>query len=773
MRTRLSLLPLFLMLTGIFQPLWAQRQTENWFFGNQAALEFSSAKPSSFFSSAMISPEGSATISDKQGNLLFYTDGQTIWNRLHQQMANGTGLLGSNGSTQSALIVPQPGNDSLYYLFTSDENIAGNSTNGIRYNIININANNGLGEVLANSKNLTLTGSGPISEKLAGIHHFNNQDVWVIAHRFQSVGTQDFLAYKVTATGLVTTPVISTMASLPVVSGGGHLKASVSGDKLVATFTDYGIQVFNFDNKTGMVSNPQTIPNLFPRPNSNSYYGAEFSPDGQKLYYTRKDSPFNMQVWQYDLAGGPYAAVNLINNTVTSGLGSFMAMQLANNGKIYVTRHSTTVLYEIANPNVLGNGCNLQAASFFPNNLLASSSMNGFGLPNFIQSYLAPARFNFSGVCAESPTVFSLVNPASADSVNWNFGDPASVTLNTSKQLQPSHTYSLPGTYNVTLTIYSQGFASVFERQVTILNKPLVDLGPDTTICEGQAHTLKSRFPHSPFNERFKWSTGDTSAAISVTQAGIYWLQLNNGKCTTSDTIRVYTKPVPTVDLGDDFFTCGSATLTLDAGNLGATYLWQPGGQTTRTITVNTTGAYKVTVTSDNGCSTSDTKNVSMLGLPGMDLGNDITACEGEIITLRTGIPETAPATFLWNDNTSGREMQVSKSGKYWARISRGGCSYTDTINVTFNYCPPPPQPFIPNIVTPNGDNLNDKLTFINLPEGDWNVRIFNRWGMQVYEKKNYRNEWPETKISHGNYYYIFENQQTGKQFKGWVEISE
>ena len=75
-----------------------------------------------------------------------------------------------------------------------------------------------------------------------------------------------------------------------------------------------------------------------------------------------------------------------------------------------------------------------------------------------------------------------------------------------------SEIFLLPGIYNVKLFIHSQGFTSVYERQVTILNKPLVHLGPDTTICENSVYTLSNKYPHSPFNEKFLWSTGDTAA---------------------------------------------------------------------------------------------------------------------------------------------------------------------------------------------------------------------------------------------------------------------
>src|SRR5690606_39117441 len=212
------------------------------------------------------------------------------------------------------------------------------------------------------------------------------------------------------------------------------------------------------------------------------------------------------------------------------------------------TRSNTNMLSEIANPNVVGFGCDFRImAAVLPNNMLAANTSHGIGFPNFIQSYFAPPEFAFTGICAESPTVFSLVNPAAADSVSWNFGDPGSTFLNTSKLLQPSHTYFLPGTYLVKLTIFRQGLSSVYERPVTILNKPLVHLGKDTTICEGASYSLASTFPHSPFNERFLWSTGDTVPAIVITQPGTYWLELTNGQCTTRDSVNIYTRPEPEV----------------------------------------------------------------------------------------------------------------------------------------------------------------------------------------------------------------------------------
>ncbi|MDO9510747.1 MAG: hypothetical protein Q7J34_03225 [Bacteroidales bacterium] len=96
----------------------AQRETDNWLFGNYAGINFASGTSVSLAGSAMNSPEGCTAISNSSGVLLFYSDGMTVWNRNHSVMLNGTGLLGNSSSTQSSIIIPKPGSDHLYFLFT-------------------------------------------------------------------------------------------------------------------------------------------------------------------------------------------------------------------------------------------------------------------------------------------------------------------------------------------------------------------------------------------------------------------------------------------------------------------------------------------------------------------------------------------------------------------------------------------------------------------------------------------------------------------------------
>jgi hypothetical protein len=131
----------------IWQPSFAQNQNNNWCFGDKAGLTFSNGNPQAFTSSQMTSIEGCASVSDPvTGKLLFYSNGLQVWDANNNVMPNGNGLLAgpSTSSTQGVFITPYPGNAKLYYLFTTDETSNGGA-NGIRYSLIDLSLNNGLG----------------------------------------------------------------------------------------------------------------------------------------------------------------------------------------------------------------------------------------------------------------------------------------------------------------------------------------------------------------------------------------------------------------------------------------------------------------------------------------------------------------------------------------------------------------------------------------------------------------------------------------------------
>nr|MBK9650360.1 hypothetical protein [Bacteroidota bacterium] len=156
--------------------LHAQKQFEKWYFGSFAGLDFSSGVPVPLTNSAMFTVEGSSSLSDTSGNLLFYTDGLSVYNALHVAMPNGLGLAGGGSSTQSALILPMPGNVNLYYIFT----VPDFASLGFNYSIVDMTLQGGLGDVTA--KNTFLLGN--VSEKLSAVYHANGTDVWVCVHSY-------------------------------------------------------------------------------------------------------------------------------------------------------------------------------------------------------------------------------------------------------------------------------------------------------------------------------------------------------------------------------------------------------------------------------------------------------------------------------------------------------------------------------------------------------------------------------------------------------------
>ena len=147
--------------------LTAQNETANWYFGDNAGVTFNSGTPVALLDGQLSTTEGCATISNSSGQLLFYTDGITVWDKTHAIMPNGTDLLGDPSSSQSAIIVPKPGSINTYYIFTVDNE---GGPNGLQYSELDLSLNSGNGDVTAN-KNVLL--STPTSEKISAVQHLS------------------------------------------------------------------------------------------------------------------------------------------------------------------------------------------------------------------------------------------------------------------------------------------------------------------------------------------------------------------------------------------------------------------------------------------------------------------------------------------------------------------------------------------------------------------------------------------------------------------------
>ena len=436
----------------------AQGETNIWYFGYNAGLDFNSGSPELLLDGALYTDEGCATISDSAGNLLFYTDGVTVYNRNHQIMPNGTGLLGSFSSTHSAIAIPNPADENKYYLFTVDIlNTSDYTSEGLGYSEIDMNLDSGLGDVTS-VKNIPL--DPVMKEKVIAVLNSDETGYWVVSHRFNS---DEFVAFEVTEAGVSENPVVSAAGfDMGYFGQSGQIKISPDGSRL-AISGNGEMQIFNFDNQTGVVSNQMVLDE------DNNSYGLEFSPNGNLLYLAYVGG-----VCQYDLTSNDSTLIidsKVILSTIPNQ--GYASMQLAPDGKIYVAKTLRYHLDIIHNPNIQGFGCTYEEEGFF---LQDRKCM--LGLPTFVQSFFN-VSFQANNACLGEVVQFSLNNSQSFNSILWNFGDG-----NTSTDENPVHTYAAVGDYDVTLSVISGSDSSVNNRTITIYELPIVSDTVELKQCD-------------------------------------------------------------------------------------------------------------------------------------------------------------------------------------------------------------------------------------------------------------------------------------------------
>src|SRR5436190_19787772 len=245
---------------------YCQKEFDNWFFGIDSWVSFVSGNPINMTGSGLNTGEGCSSVSDSAGNVLFYTDGVFVYNSNHQLMPNGLGLYGGWSSTQSALVIPDPANANLYYIFTVDQF---GGTNGFCYSKVDMTLQGGLGDVtLKNIQLLT-----PIDEKLTVVQNATCTGYWVAVHKLSSNSTS-YYVYPVTASG-IGAPVISSVGVLnsSLFAWTGCMKFSPDGTMIAnCLYNAYKTEIAYFDNSTGKISNPF----LFSPGWGNDIYSLEF-----------------------------------------------------------------------------------------------------------------------------------------------------------------------------------------------------------------------------------------------------------------------------------------------------------------------------------------------------------------------------------------------------------------------------------------------------------------------------------------------------------------
>lgn len=369
-----------------FSCLYAQKEGYVWCFGDSALINFNYSPAVVLTNYPILTEEASSSISDKNGNLLFYISAMYEYqqmdffyshliNKYKSKIKNSDSIRINASSTQGALILPLPNNLNVYYLFHQGKMESLNCypyTETYRYyfSIVDISKDGGKGEVI--SKNNILIDDWS-TEKMTAIKHGNGRDWWIIMHGINDI----FYKVLLSPYGIDTILIQNIGPSFnELIWGGcvikdiGQMASSPDGAKLALVTLSGNIDIFDFDRCNGDISNWQPI-----NPQGlDSYYGCAFSPNGNYLYVANAYSPCGL--YQYDLTTSD---ISLSKITISQNDSNFYfgQMKLASDGKIYITNYCSDYLHVIYNPNSSGLLCDFEA-----NAINFAGKKISLGLPN-------------------------------------------------------------------------------------------------------------------------------------------------------------------------------------------------------------------------------------------------------------------------------------------------------------------------------------------------------------------------------------------------------
>lgn len=524
------------------------KSTAIWYFGDSAGVDFRTCEPKFLSDSKMqLQLEGSTSISDRNGNLLFYSNGYNVWNANHEIMPNGTlsAFYQTAFSTSQGIIaVSQPQNDRFYYLFSC----VGSQ---LIYYIIDMNLQGGLGDI--SHTEFVYLPKINFTEKIAAVHHANDEDIWIALHEYES---DSLYAFLFTANGFNPTPVISETGSIH--DGNnypGYLKFSPQGDKAACSkYSDGQIELYQFNDSTGIFSNAILIDPII----SDKYtYGLEFSPDGSKLYtaflgaleidVVAKDEVYRFDVSNYN-EGSILSSATKIGESI-DGRSSIGAFQLALDGKIYVAQIRTDTNYnvyderryldhpylsEISTPNALNGQSNYKDTGIFLGNAKAI-----LGFPNSIASAYKPIDFEIqeNTGCMNEPTQFVLDDKnVDYESLTWNFG--ANNAISTSSN--PAYVYDNIGVFTVSVYITDRCGSYSISKDIPIYDRPDFSLIDDTALCIGDSIWLQPIFQEYLSTDTvYRWSNKAEEPRIYVYEPGNYNLTIGSGQCKRTQSVTM------------------------------------------------------------------------------------------------------------------------------------------------------------------------------------------------------------------------------------------
>jgi len=653
------LLSFFAIVLSQTQLYSQQAENSNWHFGSGVGMNILGGNIT-IESSAISVGSGvtPASISNASGQFQCSSNGLVVRNFNGDVIDNGQ----FNTAATENLFMPMPNNPGKYYLFRS-RNLA------VDYSIVDMNLNDGQGGIAENEKEIVIHNR---LSQLMITQHANLEDFWLITADNNNGNSDNIFmrSWVVNENSITQMQLFSVGYNLAgFFAGLDDAKISPTCDKIAVVYKGHYVTVYQFNNETGIVSNP--LPYAINTLTSSSLRcNLEFSPNGQYLYVIGdfyKIDRFNLETWTS-------AAINASKVTISEAVAqTWRDIKLSPYGELYLYNSNAGVIDRVIDPNVEGTefgtestGVSVDPSSvFFPNTPYLVCGV-----------VLSQPSISATNVCLGDTTWLTYIFPIEGEEIFWDFG--TTDVIYASNDQNPNWViFQQAGTYVAMLNMFYGGEWHQFTHLVTISVPPVVDLGPDQQLCQGEFVTL------GVVNEGYSyhWSSGHTTSQMNVAIGGDFTLVINNQGCIVSDTVSVVIIPQIIFFSIDDVVICGEGqTVILNATNSTAdAYLWNTGAQTP-IIEVQTTGSYHVIL--NNACFTvSDTVEVEFVVFPEILLPDDITACQNESVTIQALYTNGA---FIWNTGSIASQIVVNSPGTYTFYINHLGCFAQDEIVVDF-----------------------------------------------------------------------------------------
>jgi len=623
------------------------QQGNFWAFGLHGGLNFNYQPPQVFRSSMKYDSlvfnddiaSNSSSISDCQGNLLFYASGCVIWNKNHNIMQNGNmnncyygaGCkfgLGINGNLSSiSFIVRKPNTQNQYYYFNSV--VDHNCYSGIYYSVVDMTLDNGLGGVVSGQKEIPINPNA--SSCMEVIPHANGTDYWLIV----APNNTQFNAYPVTSSG-IGSPVISNNVAAN--NQLGYFAASHNGNYLIATDIESSVSphagiLYNFNQSTGQITTNRGLAQhsqISPR----SIFNAEFSPNDSLMYLLYADKrtlhpmklPTSIIQRPVDPASGSQKVIGY--PVKWNGIG----LNLAPNQKIYTSIWGDSLMGVIHHPNKVGQACGYQ-----PNALNIGPALAGENLPN---QYFPVHRteFHIASACSDTTQFINTSDSSHYTGFKWYFGDGDIAT-----GYHASHVYDTAGAYYVQLAAYDTCGNTTWKTDTIEIYQPVeagFTIDSVTYQCREASFHITDTASSNATSRQYKarhvdWPSGinavqsnqqnpvipvDTSGAFKITQTA------SSPNCSDQqlkhDTATLAPKPNAAFSISD---TMGCPPLQVSFQNQSTNaqqYTWHTDSQIFNgpqlSHTYPDTGFYDVTLIAQNsqGCKDTLHKPKAIYGTP-------------------------------------------------------------------------------------------------------------------------------------------------------------